>query len=159
MTQKVNYYCWIIDLGSLKLLTWQKMTFLAKWAPKWPSWSPSECGENLKIIEKCWNDFCWVYHGKMWCFYSLDLAYLAKYAKISHFHLFSIRFIYVLKGSKSHSAGELSFIIRMIFWNFGDGIIFSKSKRHDSKGWASDRKYAKLLLNSMFNTFEWEGHV
>ena len=43
-------------------------------------------------------------------------------------------------------AGELSFTIRMIFWNFGDVYIFSKLKWHDSQGCASDRNRSFLIL-------------
>ena len=85
--------------------------------------------------------------------YLLELIYLAKYAKISHFQLFSIHSMWKwLKLTfcllptcstpqrKLEFAGELSFTIRMISWNFDVGYNFSKLKWHDSQGWASDRK-------------------
>ena len=151
--KSINNYCWMIDLGSLKSSSWLNMTNFSKMSPqngslkslswldmtnfskmsppKWPRWSPSECGEVIKIIEKCWNDVCWVCHGRIWWFPFIETdisGHLQRFLYVLYRKWLKVTFCFLPTCStpqrKLKFAGDLFFTISIIFWNFGVSYTF-----------------------------------
>ena len=138
MTQKVNSYCWTIDLGSLFSLSWLKWRFVANWAPKVNAVTPIECSEILNywqvlkwclLISVLWSYLMVPIHWN-WYIWSIMLksAIISCFTYILYMKWLKITFCLLPSCSnpqrKLKFTGELLFTIRMIFWNFGVGYIF-----------------------------------